>query len=131
MDQALFFAEAQDMSSFSTGANASEVQLDLMAADVDWNVAGKFMLEISIDSDVTSGGAATVDFQLQDSADDSSWSATDLTSGAIGKATLVEGYQVMLELVPRTIRRYVRINAQVGTAALTGGAYSARLVQAQ
>lgn len=81
---------------------------------------------INVDETVTAAGAATVTFAIQDSADNSSFSDVVLTS-AIGKATLVAGYTINLQM-PNKLRRYCRVFYTVGTGPLTAGKFSAQVV---
>lgn len=83
-------------------------------------------MAFTTDAAATAAGAATVTFSIQDSADNSSW-ADVVASGAIGKATLVAGAQVVLEM-PFKTRRYVRGYYTVATGPLTAGAFSAQYV---
>lgn len=83
-------------------------------------------LVITVDVVVAAAGAATVQFVLQDSADNSSW-ADVLSTSAIGKAALPAGAQVVLPM-PALTRRYVRVNYVVGTGPLTTGKFSAQFV---
>lgn len=89
-------------------------------------------LLILIEASVTSAGAATVKFTL--ASDAQAAIATDGSatvhweSAAIGKATLVDGYQVAAVQLPLgTYERYLGILATVGTAALTAGKVTAYL----
>lgn len=79
---------------------------------------------------VTSGGAATVQFQLV-MADDAALT-TNLTvlaeTPAIGYATCVAGYQARLEVPPGVSRRYLGMRYIIGTATTTAGKVTAGLV---
>jgi hypothetical protein len=88
-------------------------------------------LVITVKTTVTSGGAATVDFRLRtDSAASLVSAPVDLvSSGAIAKASLVAGYQVKLKLPNATYKRYIGVNANIGTAVLTAGAFEAEIVK--
>jgi hypothetical protein len=88
-------------------------------------------LVITVKTAVTSGGAATVDFRLRtDSAASLVSAPVDLvSSGAIAKATLVAGYQVKLKLPSATYKKYIGVNANIGTAVLTAGAFEAEIVK--
>lgn len=87
---------------------------------------------IQVDTAVTSGGAATVQFAL--ASDDAAAIATDgsatvhFATAAIGKATLVAGYLVAAFELPRgSYERYLGILQTTGTAALTAGKINAFL----
>ena len=91
----------------------------------------RFILVVTVLQTVTSAGAATVDFRLRtDTATNMSTAQVDLVStGAIGKATLVAGYQVRLPLPIGTYKKYIAVNANIGTAALTAGKFHAAIVK--
>lgn len=88
--------------------------------------ASDLYLVINTDEAATAAGAATVTFSLQDSADNSSF-ADVAVSAAIGKATLVAGYQHVIPL-PTKLRRYLRAYYTVATGPLTAGKFSAQIV---
>ena len=92
----------------------------------DLAVGHPVYLDIKVEDDIVSAGAATVAFKLQHSDDDSAWSDTDISYGAVGKADLVAGWSKRIAL-PTGLKRYTRLVATVGTAALTGGQISAFL----
>ena len=91
-------------------------------------------LVIQVTTAVTSGGSATVAFQLV--SDAQSPLAADgsetlhFATAAIPKATLVAGYELVIP-VPlegsNTYERYLGLQQSVGTAALTAGAINAFL----
>ena len=92
---------------------------------------------------VTSAGAATVEIQLLGNATDPTFSSNNVVladTGAIGKATWVQGYRTQVFKVPRAAiykyenalnttgagpLRYFTINVIIGTATLTAGAFNA------
>jgi len=86
-------------------------------------------LVIQVDTAATASGAATVTFSLEsDSTADLATSATvHWVSSAIGKATLVAGYQVAKIPLPlgQTYERYLGVRYTVATGPLTAGAFSA------
>lgn len=88
-------------------------------------------LVLSVKTAVTSAGAATVDFRLRtDSAANGTTSPVDLVaSGAIAKAALVAGYRVALKLPAATYKKYIMVDANIGTAVLTAGAFEAEIVK--
>jgi hypothetical protein len=64
---------------------------------------------IQVNETVTADGAATVTFALEtDDNTDFSTPKTLWSSGALGKATLVNGYTVFSGKLPRGAERYVR-----------------------
>jgi hypothetical protein len=87
-------------------------------------------LVIQVDTAATAAGAATVTFSLEsDSTADLATSATvHWTSAAIGKATLVAGYEVArIKLPAGDYERYLGLRYTVATGPLTAGAFSAFL----
>jgi len=97
----------------------------------DFGQGEALWLVVTVKTTVTSGGAATVDFRLRtDSNANLTTSPVDLVgSGAIGKATLVAGYQIKLRVPSAAYKRYIGVNANIGTAALTAGAFHAAIVK--
>lgn len=85
-------------------------------------------LVVSALTTATAAGAATVNFQLQTSDDNSTW-VTLYDSGAVALAGLAAGKQPVAVAVPRGVRRYLRVNYVVGTGPLTAGSFFAGLVK--
>jgi hypothetical protein len=126
MDELLEFADATALSTGGTGRGLVGDVIDLSQAR-DVGQGRQLWLGIGVDTSVTSGGAATVDFELV--SDAQAAIATDgtatvhATTGAIGKATLVAGYMRFLAIPSESpaYERYLGVIANVGTAALTAG----------
>jgi hypothetical protein len=76
-----------------------------------------------------SGGSSTVTVDLETD-DNSGFSsaATLATTGAIVKATLVQGHRMSIKFMPEKTERYLRLNFTVATANLTAGTVTAGLV---
>ena len=77
---------------------------------------------------VTASGAATVTFTLE--TDDNAGFSSTLalaSSGAIGKAALTAGTEVLRVKVPLDAERYLRTNYTVATGPLTAGKFTAFL----
>jgi hypothetical protein len=132
LDELNEFADALALSTAATGiANVGDI-IDLGAGSKPLNDIADLYLVITIDTAVTSGGAATVQFLL---VSDSGAIATDgsatqhWASAAIPKATLVAGYVVAVVPLPKQplYERYLGIQQNVGTAALTAGKFNAFL----
>ena len=112
----------------STGSTASTNVIDLgVARDIAGGVVDARKLLIQVNTTFTSGGSATLQVQVQTSADNSSWS-TLAESAAIPVASLVQGYRFFENGVPGPTSRYLRLNYVVGTAAMTAGKLDAALV---
>lgn len=77
---------------------------------------------------VTSGGAATVQAVLQDSADNATFADVMTLSPALALAALGANKTIGMARFPGTLRRYTRIAWRVGTAVLTAGTLSAFVV---
>lgn len=98
---------------------------------VDIGQSEQLFLMVTIKTTVTSAGAATVDFRLRtDSAASLTSTPVDVvSSGAVPKATLVAGYQIFLKLPAATYQKYIGVDANIGTAVLTAGAFEAEIVK--
>lgn len=127
VDNELTFSNAQAVT--STGDTASTNLIDF-GVKGDIGDGEEMNLVITVDEAVTSAGAATVDFKLTTDDNTAFSSETVLFStGAIGKATLVAGYQVAKVRLPRGVERALRVVYTVATAALTAGKFTAALVK--
>lgn len=77
---------------------------------------------------VTSGGAATVQVVLQDSADNATFA--DVMSGPVwALASLGANKEIAKQRLNTPLRRYLRVVYRIGTATTTGGTASAYLVK--
>lgn len=134
MDELLEFADATALSTAATGLAAVGDVIDLGAAGQDLGNGQPLYLVIQVDTAVTSAGSATVSFQLvSDSTATLAANGSETlhyASAAIGKASLVAGYELVIP-VPlggsNAYERYVGIQQNVGTAALTAGKINAFL----
>lgn len=108
-----------------TASAASTDVIDFGQARPDVGISDLYAV-ITTDEAATASGAATVTFSLQDSADNSTFADVAVTA-AIGKATLVAGYQHVIPL-PTKLRRYCRLYYTVATGPLTAGKFSAQVV---
>lgn len=128
--------EFADALALNTGAAGTYLIGDVVnlgaGAKPNYNIDDIYLV-ISIDTAVTSDGAATVQFQL--ASDAQAAIATDGSatlhwqSAAIAKATLVAGYVVGVTELPMlpVYERYLGILQVTGTAALTAGKVNAFL----
>ena len=109
----------------TTSAASTDV-IDFGQANPNSGLNDNVTMAITTDEAATASGAATVTFSVQDSADNSTFADVAATA-AIGKATLVAGYQTLIKL-PTKLRRYVRVYYTVATGPLTAGKFSAQVV---
>lgn len=115
----------------STGDTASTNILDQGSANsAEMGLTGENLwINACVTTTATSGGSATLQAVLQDSADGSSFA--DVVAGpAVAVANLTAGAQLLQIQPPTGLRRYVRIAWRVGTAALTAGAFTAYISNA-
>ncbi len=134
MDELLEFADATALSTAGTGLAAVGDVIDLGATPQDLGNGRQMYLVIQVDTAVTSAGSATVSFQLV--SDGAATLAADGTetlhyaSAAIGKADLVAGYEIVVAVPLEgsiAYERYLGVQQNVGTAALTAGKINAFL----
>lgn len=109
-----------------TSSAASTDVIDFGQANPNSGVGQNTTMAITVDEAATASGSATVTFSVQDSADNSTFADVAVTA-AIGKATLVAGYQHLIPM-PTKHRRYVRVYYTVATGPLTAGKFSAQVV---
>ncbi len=124
LDQNTKLATAQAVT--STGDTASTNVYDFgSAATADAALVGEELwINALVDTTATSGGAATVQVVLQDSADNVTFA--DVLSGpVVALAKLKAGTPLLLTEPPVGLRRYFRVAWRVGTAALTAGKFTA------
>ncbi len=107
--------------------------IDLGAAHRDIGQARMFLV-LTVDTAITSGGAATVNFTLVSDAVSPPLSDGSQTvhysTGDIPVATLVAGYRIAVIQLPMegpVYERYLGVNAEVKAFVLTGGKVNAFL----
>lgn len=133
MDSRNEFADATSIA-VSTGTSLIGNVMDLGGTSQDIGNGEDMHLVINVGTAVTSSGAATVKFHLV--SDAQAALATDgsatyhYSSGAIAKATLVAGYQVVVVDLPvSTYERYLGVLVEVATAAVSAGTMNAYLTK--
>lgn len=132
LDKRNEFADATALGTSGTGRQLVGDVIDLGGAD-QLGYGDQLYLVVQVDTAVTSGGSATVSFEL--ASDAQAAIATDGTatvhaaSSAFAVATLTAGKTVWAIEVPMVpaAERYLGVIANVGTAALTGGKVNAFL----
>tara|TARA_R110002153_G_scaffold253645_2_gene411756 strand:+ start:1986 stop:2435 length:450 start_codon:yes stop_codon:yes gene_type:complete len=132
LDERSEFCDATALDTAGTGRDLVGDVMDLGPTARDMGAGQPMYLVLSVDTSVTSGGSATVEFEL--CSDAQAAIAADGTAtihastGAIAKATLVAGYETIIALpVGNTYERFLGIVANVGAAALTAGKINAFL----
>lgn len=117
----------------ATGTKALGSNLDLGATVRDIGQGQPVYLVITVDTAFTSGGSATVQFQLvSDAQDPPAGDGTEtihIETQDFPVATLVQGYQIAhpLPMGDLDYERYIGVQAIVATAALTAGKINAFL----
>lgn len=132
MDSRAEFLDATALSTSATGLALIGNVMDISAVR-DLGNGRPVFLVISVDTAVTSGGAATVEYQLVSDAQAAiavDGSATvHAKSAAFAKTALVAGHQVVIPLpyeLP-AYEQFIGILQNVGVAALTAGKVNAFL----
>jgi hypothetical protein len=120
IDNALYMANAQ---SITTGASTDYVDLIANGATKDLKLVGFSDVWAVLRTPVaftTDKAGDTVTFTLQHGDLTSFLDGVTLnTSGAVAKATLIAGYEIMAVKLPRNLKRYVRAYMTVSTSAGT------------
>lgn len=132
LDERNEFADATALDTGGTGRVLVGDVIDLGATSSDIGNGQPLYAVIQVDTAVTSGGSATVSFEI--ASDAQAAIAVDGTAtvhavtAAIPKASLVAGYLVAAVALPiGSYERYLGIIQNVGTAALTAGKINAFL----
>ncbi|GAL57163.1 hypothetical protein EV102420_06_00370 [Pseudescherichia vulneris NBRC 102420] len=121
-DKLLMLSEKQAV----TASAASTDVIDLGPIDGtvrDIGVGEPLEWFVSADTTATAAGAATVNVNLQTSADNSTW-VTLASSGDLALSALTAGKRIVSQKVPQGVLRYLRLNYTVGTGPLTAGAFT-------
>ena len=124
LDTGLVFAESQAVTAEGDTASTNVYE----AANANLGPAGltgeNLWVQAFCSTTVTSGGSATVQAVLQDSADGSTYA--DVVAGAVfAKAALLAGTRMLAVQPPPAMRQYWRIAWRVGVAVLTAGTFDA------
>lgn len=125
LDNELILSAAQAVT--STGDTASTNVYDTGGANGQNNIAmteENLWLSVIVNTTPTSGGSATVQAVLQDSADNSTFA--DVIAGPALAYTSATAGTVLLQVQPPIgTREYLRVVYRIGTAALTAGKFDA------
>jgi hypothetical protein len=123
LDKLLRFSTAQAVTAL--GDTPSTDVVDTGKGDAG---AGEEMfLFHKIDTSIASAGAATIQFVLQSSADNATFT-DEQASPALAIADATAG-KVIKHRLPVGLKRYVRVAYRVGTAALTAGAFTSLITK--
>lgn len=124
LDNSLKLATAQAVT--STGDTASTNVYDNGGDNAsDNSLTGENLwINAVVDTTPTSGGSATIQAVLQDSADNSTF-ADVLAGPAVAYGSAPAGTVLLQTQPPTGMRRYWRVVWRVGTAALTAGKFTA------
>ena len=130
MDSLLEFADSQSIAAAASTILSTNVIDTQDARDI--GNGQPLYLVIQIDTAVV-GSSSTIQFRLRSDSTASIHATTSTghtDSGAIAEATLIIGYQLVIPLPPEgsnAYERYLGVQAIIGTATTTAGAYSAFL----
>jgi hypothetical protein len=132
LDERNEFADATALSTAATGRALVGDVIDLGTTSRDVGNGEPLYMVVQVDTAATSGGSATVSFEL--ASDAQAAIATDGTAtvhfatSAIAVASLTAGTTVAAVALPNgTYERYLGVLQNVGTAALTAGKVNAFL----
>lgn len=133
LDRLNTFADNVALSTGGTGRQVVGDQIDLRLTASNLGAGRPLYVVIAVTQTFTSGGAATVDFEVV--SDATAALATDgsstrhLTTGARALAGLTAGTILLSVALPQdvTYERFLGVVANVGTAALTAGRIDAFL----
>ena len=133
IDSQNLFSDQQAVT--ATGGTASSNVIDLgVSRDIGGAAIERLMLLCQVAVAFASGGAATLQVQVQTAPDNGagapgSW-VTLMQSDAIAVASLTAGYRFLPGPLPGGTQRFLRLNYVVGTAVMTAGKLTAALVPA-
>ena len=118
-----------DGQAITTTADSTNV-LDLAVANV--NTGEPVELLCQVEEAFTASGSATLTVSLLTDDNEAFSSATTLvTTAAIGKAALVQGYNIPISFLPSNVERYVKLVYTVATGPMTAGKINAGIVLAR
>jgi hypothetical protein len=120
-DQQAVTASAASTNIIDLGAAGTPVRGNALVRDIGAGQPVGILIQAT--EAFTAAGAATLTVTLEVDDNDAFGSATTVwTSGAIGKATLVAGYRLPIEYLPKGVNeRYLRAYYTVATGPMTAG----------
>jgi hypothetical protein len=129
LDSQEVFSYAQSTAAFTVSDNAPTNTFDTGGVQDD-GIGEELNVAFLVNTAFTSGGAATIQFVVQSSTDNATW--TDLVASpvfAYNAAAVGAGKTPFVVRLPTPVKRYLRVCYRVAGAALTGGAVSSFLVK--
>jgi hypothetical protein len=124
LDSQLVLAEAQVVTAIGDTGSTSVYDAGSAALGPAGLTKENLWVQAFCSTTVTSGGAATVQAVLQDSADNATW--VDVAAGPVlAKTAVLAGVPLLQIQPPPGMLRYWRIAWRVGTAVLTAGKFDA------
>lgn len=126
IDKQNVFSDAQAITATADSTNI------LNAGQAGVNNGEPVELLLQVEDAFTAAGAGTLTVSIVTATDEAFTSpVTLLTTPAIGKATLVRGYQLALSFLPAGILQYTKLVYTVATGPMTAGKINAMLVLAR
>jgi len=119
LDNQAKFSVAQAVTSTGDTASTNVYGQDFAAAS-DFGLADAHWINAVVNTTFTSGGSATIQAVLQDSADNSTF-ADVLAGPVVPVASATAGAVLLQACPPLGLRQYIRIAYRVATAAMTAG----------
>ena len=126
IDKQLTFSEEQAITSTADSTNV----LDLGGANM--NTGEPVEILCQVEEAFTSGGSTTLTVSLVTDDNEAFSSATTLiTTAAIPKASLVQGFNIPISFLPANVERFVKLVFTVATGPFTAGKINSGLVLAR
>lgn len=124
LDKETVLADAQAATDHTTDTPSTNVYDTALVSPTLGLTGENLWIQALVSTAVTSGGAATVQAVLQDSADNVTF-ADVLAGPVVAKASAIVGAVLMQVQPPIGLRRYIRIAWRIGVADLTAGKFDA------
>jgi hypothetical protein len=125
LDSEAVLASAQAATDHTTDTASTNVYDAGSSNASDLSMTGENLwINAKVNTTATSGGAATIQAVLQDSADNVTY-ADVLAGPVLALAAIVAGATLLQAPIPVGLRRYTRIAWRIGTADLTAGKFDA------
>jgi hypothetical protein len=127
-DQQAITASAASTNIMDLGATGTPIRGNQLVRDIGAGTPVGFLAQVTEAFTAAGAGTLTVSLEVDDNSGFSS-ATTVWTSGAIPKATLVAGYRLPIEYLPKGINeRYFRLYYTVATGPMTAGKITAGLM---